>query len=105
MKKLNGLHEPLRVFPDDAPLTEMRDGKVFVLQVKLTLATMLARSQSADPARTMDLAIKIRNAKNGLTVDDSDLTLITQCVEQDQTTAAFAKKACLDVVAGAVDAK
>ena len=102
MKRLVGLQEPLRIFPDDPPLAEMgADGKPVVVLVKLTLATVLARSQSDDPARTMDLAIRIRSAEDGLTVDDSDLALIKDCLEKDQTTVAFAKKACMDVVASA----
>jgi len=97
MKKIDGLQEPLRMFPDDPPIIE--NGRV--IQVKVPLSAALARANSSDPAQAMTLAQRIRDAEDGLVVEDADFAIIEECVRGDQITVNFAKAACLDVVNGA----
>jgi len=99
MKKLEGLQEPLRMFPDDPPLLD--GGKE--IKINITLSAMLARASSRDPAQAMTLAQRIRDAEDGLVVEEADYNLIVECVQADQMTVNFAKKACLDIVLGAVE--
>lgn len=94
MKKLTGLNEGILNLDGQNLLDG--DGKKVV--IKTIIANVLARGSSQEPARVMDLALKIYNAKDEIEIEDNDLTLIKEAIEKDQLMNNIAKAATLKVL-------
>lgn len=126
MKTLPGLDEPLRTLdgqvavetdglgpgiaqrvalhPDGhcevlmmRPNGEIAAVKAQPIRARSLIANSLARAQSTDPVRAMEVALKIHKAKRTLELDDADVDLAKEAVLADQALTNIAKAAALKV--------
>lgn len=126
MRKLKGLDEPLRSLtgevlvesdrlgpgtventvlrPDGDYDVQIRrpDGKSDVVQaapvrVKSVIANALARAQSENPVRAMDIALTFHRGNSVIELDPADADMAKQAVLTDQALTNIAKAAALKV--------
>jgi glutamine synthetase adenylyltransferase len=91
MSKLSKLNEPIKGL-DGMPVLDAEGNTSPVGEL---LANVLARGQSKDPARAMDLALRLFRSKGPLEVSAEDLVLMREVVGADPALTNLAKAACL----------
>lgn len=93
MRTLLGLDKPVFNL-DGQPL--MDSGRL--ITAGSIIANCLARGSSDEPARAMDVAIKIHGAKGDIELEDADFAVAEQAVREDRLTNNMAKAAALVVL-------
>ena len=94
MKTLTGLSKPALAL-DGQPLVD-QDGKPSLIGG--IIANCIARGQSKEPVRAMEVALKIHRSNNKLELDDADVQLARAAVQDDQVMNNQAKAAALTVL-------
>lgn len=94
MKTLAGLAKALRGL-DGEPLMDENER---IIALGPILANSLARGQADEPARAMNLALKIFNhAEDMIELEDSDYDMVKEAVARDQLLNNMSKAACLEL--------
>lgn len=99
-KILSNLSKPITGL-DGKTIVEV-DGRTTVSAGKL-IANALAGGQSSEPARAMDVALKIYNASNEITLEEADFAMVKDAIDKNQGFSNLAKAAVLEVLNGAKD--
>ena len=104
-KRLTGLSAPALGL-DGTPLRNAPsepEGIGEVILIKSVLANAVARGQSADPVRAMEVARKVYSADSQVVLDDQDIELLRCSLRGDRVLNDMAKAAGLIVLDGAED--
>lgn len=100
MKTVAGLNGQLHDIAGN-PVAEA-DGRPTT--IKMLLANVIARGQSNEPIRAVELALRIYHAEDGsVELEDADFNLAKRAVEADQLTTDLAKAAILKTLLNSAD--
>jgi len=96
MKTLRGLDRPLL---DLAGRPIIEDGSVPV-QIGTLAANVIARAQSPDAIRAMDIAFRVYKCPKSLEIEDADYAVLEEAVKKDVPLTNLARAQILHVLNG-----
>lgn len=99
MKRVKGLTDKIKGL-DGKPLLDADERPLLVKEV---IANAVARGNSEDAMRAMDVATKFYRAQTSVIVDDADVVLALKCLKDDRFYTNMAKSLATLVLANADD--